>query len=238
MVSVCGGVGERLGVAGVGVGVKFSPSFNFCFRLFKLITHCFVAMRSIQLFLIILGLCFSAQSHAVSQNERVAFCEDQSQSKFPSRYEMQKAYNQCMENADKLIEAYEQDKLRRTEQDRMKRENLEKKLKEREALAKQKKQESINLVAPGVSESFIGRVRARIKPNIVFTGSVEANSVAEVEIRCATDGTIVLRRLVTSSGNRDWDAAVLKAVDKTEMLPRDVDGRIPSIISVGFRHKD
>ena len=195
-------------------------------------------MRSIQLFLIILGLCFSAQSHAVSQNERVAFCEDQSQSKFPSRYEMQKAYNQCMENPDKLIQAYEQDKLRRAEQERVKRENLEKKLKEREAQVKQKKQESISPAAPEVSESYIGRIRARIKPNIVFTGGVEANSVAEVEIRCATDGTIVLRRLVTSSGNSDWDAAVLKAVDKTEMLPRDVDGRIPSAISVGFRHKD
>ena len=221
-----------------GMGVKFSPSFNFCFRLFELITHCFVAMRSIQLFLFVLALCFSAQSQAVPQSERVAFCEDQSQSKFPSRYEMQKAYNQCMENPDKLIQAYEQDKFRRAEQDRMKRENLEKKLKEREALAKQKKQESINPAAPEVSESFIGRVRARIKPNIVFAGSVEANSVAEVEIRCAADGTIVSRRLVTSSGNSDWDIAVLKAVDKTEILPRDVDGRIPSTISVGFRHKD
>ena len=219
--------------------MKFSPSFNFCFRLFELITHCFVAMRSIQLFLIILGLCFSAQSHAVSQSERVAFCEDQSQSKFPSRYEMQKAYNQCMENADKLIQAYEQDKVRRAEQDRIKREELARKLKERGAQGKQKQPESTDAGSTQeVSESFKGRVRARIKPNIVFAGSVEANSVAEVEIRCAADGTIISRKLVTSSGNSDWDAAVLKAVDKTEILPRDVDGRIPSAITVGFRHKD
>jgi colicin import membrane protein len=196
-------------------------------------------MRSVQLVFIALGLVISAQVQAVPQSERVAFCEDQSQIKFPSRYEIQKAYNQCMENADKLIQAYEQDKLRRAEQDRIKRENLDKKLKERAAQMKQKQSESTDAgPVQEVSESYIGRVRARIKPNIVFAGSVEANASAEVEIRCAADGSIASRKLVSSSGNSDWDSAVLKAVDKTEILPRDVDGRIPSTISVAFRHKD
>ena len=196
-------------------------------------------MRSVQLLFTALGLCFIAQSHAVPQNERVAFCEDQSQSKFPSRYEMQKAYNQCMENADKLIQAYEQDKVRRAEQDRIKREELARKLKERGAQGKQKQPESTDAGSTQeVSESYIGRVRARIKPNISFTSVVEGNPVAEVEVRCSDEGTIASRRLVTSSGNAEWDIAVLKAIDKTEILPRDVSGKVPSVLSIKFRVKD
>lgn len=196
-------------------------------------------MRSAQLVFIVLGIVITAQVQAVPQSERVAFCEDQSQTKFPLRYEMQKAYNQCMENADKLIQAYEQDKVRRAEQDRIKRENLERKLKDRAAQLKQKQSESTDAGSvQEVSESYIGRVRARIKPNIAFAGSVDPSASAEVEIRCAADGSIASRKLVSSSGNSDWDTAVLKAVDKTEILPRDVDGRIHSTISVGFRLKD
>ncbi len=91
----------------------------------------------------------------------------------------------------------------------------------------------------GPSDSYGGRVRARVKPNITFdyTG-VEGNPAAEVEVRCSPDGTIVSRKIVKSSGNSAWDAAVLKAVDKTEILPRDIDGRVPSPIVIIFRPKD
>jgi len=57
---------------------------------------------------------------------------------------------------------------------------------------------------------------------------------AVVEVRAAPDGTIVGRRLVKSSGNKDWDEAVLRAIDRTDMLPRDTDGRVPSPIEIGF----
>jgi colicin import membrane protein len=91
----------------------------------------------------------------------------------------------------------------------------------------------------GPSDSYGGRVRARVKPNITFddTGIV-GNPAAEVEVRCSPDGTIVGRKLVKSSGNSAWDAAVLKAVDKTEILPRDIDGRVPSSLVIVFRPKD
>jgi colicin import membrane protein len=39
-------------------------------------------------------------------------------------------------------------------------------------------------------------VRARVKPNIVFTDDVPGNPVAEVEVRAAPDGTIVGRKVV------------------------------------------
>ena len=90
----------------------------------------------------------------------------------------------------------------------------------------------------GPSDSYGGRIRGRIKPNITFTEDIASNAPAEVEVRCAPDGTIVGKKLIKSSGNAAWDDAVLKAIDKTEILPRDIDGRIHSPLVISFRPKD
>ena len=91
----------------------------------------------------------------------------------------------------------------------------------------------------GPSDSYGGRIRARVKPNITFDpSSVSGNPAAEVEVRCAPDGTIVSRKLTKSSGNSAWDNAVLKAIDKTEILPRDTDGRVHSPLLLVFKPND
>jgi len=86
----------------------------------------------------------------------------------------------------------------------------------------------------GPSANYAGRIVARVRPNIVLTESVPPTLRAEVEVRAAPDGTIIGRRLVKSSGNKDWDDAVLRAIDRTEVLPRDTDGRVPSPMVLGF----
>jgi colicin import membrane protein len=91
----------------------------------------------------------------------------------------------------------------------------------------------------GPSDSYGGRIRARVKPNITFDpSSVAGNPAAEVEVRCAPDGTIVSKKLTKSSGNSAWDNAVLKAIDKTEILPRDTDGRVHSPLLLVFKPND
>lgn len=94
------------------------------------------------------------------------------------------------------------------------------------------------LKASGPSASYAGRIRARIKPNITFTEDVAGNPKAEVEVRTSPDGTIISRKLLSSSGNKAWDDAVLKAIDKTNTLPRDEDGRVPPVLEISFRPKD
>ena len=89
----------------------------------------------------------------------------------------------------------------------------------------------------GPSDSYAGRVRARVRPNIVFSDDVTGNPTAEVEVRMAPDGTITSRRLIKPSGYKAWDEAVLRALDKTEVLPRDVDGRVPTPIIIEFKPK-
>jgi len=86
----------------------------------------------------------------------------------------------------------------------------------------------------GPSASYAGRIVARVRPNIVLTEAVPPTLKAEVEVRAAPDGTIIGRRLVKSSGNKDWDEAVLRAIDRTEVLPRDTDGRVPSPMLLVF----
>jgi colicin import membrane protein len=90
----------------------------------------------------------------------------------------------------------------------------------------------------GPSASYAGRIRASIKPNIILLDDLAGNPVAEVEVRTAPEGTIVSRKLLKSSGEKSWDDAVLKAIDKTATLPKDVDGRVPPVLVISFRPKD
>ncbi len=90
----------------------------------------------------------------------------------------------------------------------------------------------------GPSADYAGRIKAKIRPNILLTGDVEGNPLATVEVRVAPDGTIVGKKLVKSSGSSVWDETVLRAIDKTEVLPRDRDGRVPSSMSIDFRPRE
>ena len=94
------------------------------------------------------------------------------------------------------------------------------------------------LKSAGPSSSYAGRVSAKIKPNIVFPDSIDGNPLATVEVRVAPDGTITGRKLVRSSGVPAWDEAVLRAIDKTEILPRDEGRAPPPVMSIGFRPRD
>jgi colicin import membrane protein len=94
------------------------------------------------------------------------------------------------------------------------------------------------LQSSGPSASYGGKVRARVRPNVIFTEDIAGNPVAEVEVRTALDGTITSQRLVKSSGNKAWDDAVINAIVRTATLPRDTDGRVPSPLIISFRPKD
>ncbi|CAM3354829.1 TonB C-terminal domain-containing protein [Paracidovorax anthurii] len=90
----------------------------------------------------------------------------------------------------------------------------------------------------GPSGSYGGKVAAKVRPNIVYPDAISDNLRTEVEVRAAPDGTIVGTRITRSSGNKAWDDAVVRALEKTETLPRDVDGRVPSSLVIGFRPRD
>jgi len=91
----------------------------------------------------------------------------------------------------------------------------------------------------GPSANYAGRIKARVRPNIIYNDpGGAANPEAEVEVRAGPDGTIVARKIVQSSGLPDFDNAVLRALDKTEILPRDTDGTVPRVIIITFRPRE
>lgn len=92
----------------------------------------------------------------------------------------------------------------------------------------------------GPSASYAGRVRAAVKPNINYPSyDGPGDPTAEVEVRLAPDGTVLgTPRLLRGSGIAGYDDAVVRALVKTAVLPRDVDGRVPGTIIITFKVKD
>lgn len=84
----------------------------------------------------------------------------------------------------------------------------------------------------GPSASYAGRVRARIKPNITYIETIVGNPTVEIEVRTSPDGTIISSRVVKASGTKSWDTAALNAIEKTAVLPRDENGRVPSSLII------
>jgi colicin import membrane protein len=73
----------------------------------------------------------------------------------------------------------------------------------------------------------------------VFSGITTGNPNVTLRIRLAPDGTILGRpQVLKSSGNREWDEAVVRAFEKTEVLPKDVDGQVRSELEVVWRPND
>jgi colicin import membrane protein len=89
--------------------------------------------------------------------------------------------------------------------------------------------------AASISTEYAGRIAARIKPHIVFADDVPGNPAALVEVGVSPSGKIIARKLLKSSGHPAWDDAVLRAIDRTDVLPRDVDGRVPPLMELRFR---
>ena len=90
----------------------------------------------------------------------------------------------------------------------------------------------------GPSAGYAGRIKARIKPLIVYPDTLPGNPVAEVEVRLSPTGAIVGQRLLRKSDSPEWDAAVMRAVEKAEVLPRDVDGRVPPVMVITFSRRE
>ncbi|HEX6017186.1 MAG TPA: cell envelope integrity protein TolA [Burkholderiaceae bacterium] len=195
---------------------------------------------------------------------QIAIEKEKAERKQREQQELERKEQQRKEQQRKEQERQEQE---RREQERIEREKAQKLAaqKQRELEAKRQKEEEVRQAKQreenlkriqsqagtgspdatgtavresGPSASYAGRIIARVKPNIVLTDEVPGNPVARVEVRCAPDGTIIGRRLVKSSGNKEWDDAVLRAIDRTEVLPRDIDGRVPSSIEIDFRPRE
>jgi colicin import membrane protein len=94
------------------------------------------------------------------------------------------------------------------------------------------------LQSAGPSADYIGRIKGRIRPNVSFPDTLPGNPAVEIDIRLAPDGRIVSSRISKRSGVPEWDDAVLRAIERTEMLPRDENGKVPPAMTIVYRPRD
>ena len=84
---------------------------------------------------------------------------------------------------------------------------------------------------PSLSSSY----KEKIKASVMSNASEQPNAgPVSVKIKSRPDGKILAKQLIRSSGDPDWDNAILQAIDKTEKLPTDIDGRTPTTMVVIF----
>lgn len=92
--------------------------------------------------------------------------------------------------------------------------------------------------AIGTSSNYASKVRKRILPHVIYDGETAANPLVIVEIKAASDGRLISRRIVKASGNPIWDQAVLRAIDASNPLPVDDTGYAPAVFIVRMRPLD
>jgi colicin import membrane protein len=90
----------------------------------------------------------------------------------------------------------------------------------------------------GPSASFGGRIKAKIKPLIIYTDPGGPEPYVSIRVTALPDGRILQVVVTRASTNSDWDRAVLRAFEKAETLPRDQDGKVPSPIDIDFKPRE
>jgi colicin import membrane protein len=91
----------------------------------------------------------------------------------------------------------------------------------------------------GPSEGYSGRLRALFKRNLTWAlEDAPGNPETVVSVTVSPSGTITSRTIVSPSGLPAWDEAVLRAIDRTAILPADETGRMQSSMTLHFRMKD
>jgi colicin import membrane protein len=92
-----------------------------------------------------------------------------------------------------------------------------------------KRKEPSNTTSP--SSAYQEKIKASVMSNV----SEQPNAgPVSVQIKSRPDGMILKKQLIRSSGDPDWDNAILQGIDKTEKLPTDIDGRTPTTMVVKF----
>jgi len=88
------------------------------------------------------------------------------------------------------------------------------------------------------SAGYAGRIKGKIRPLIIYPDDGGANPTAEIQVTLGPDGRILGKKVLKASADADWDNAVLRAIEKAETLPRDVDGRVPPVLILTFRPRE
>ena len=90
-----------------------------------------------------------------------------------------------------------------------------------------------------LSDKYVASIQAAIRPNITFDpDTISGNPAVELQVGLRADGSISSVNIVKTSGMKSWDTAAARALDKTERLPKDENGRVPSTLEITLRPRE
>ncbi|RQR34356.1 TonB C-terminal domain-containing protein [Burkholderia sp. Bp9143] len=92
-------------------------------------------------------------------------------------------------------------------------------------------------IGVAASRDYARTVARRVRANVVAPFEIPGNPSAVIAVTCAPSGALLSVRVQRSSGNPQWDRAVLAAVEKSDPMPRDIDGTTPASIVLTFQPK-
>jgi colicin import membrane protein len=80
------------------------------------------------------------------------------------------------------------------------------------------------------SSSYGGKIVQLIREKTTFTDPSFGQPSVVVLVRTSSQGKITESRIISTSGNRAFDEAVLRGIQKMESVPKDIDGRVPEVL--------
>ncbi|CAE6718595.1 MULTISPECIES: cell envelope integrity protein TolA [Paraburkholderia] len=84
------------------------------------------------------------------------------------------------------------------------------------------------------SPGYADKVRRVVRPNISWGGETEGLETV-ISVRCSPTGTLLDAQIAHSSGNSAWDDAALRAVQRSNPMPQDIDGKTPTSFKITLR---
>jgi colicin import membrane protein len=84
------------------------------------------------------------------------------------------------------------------------------------------------------SPGYADKVRRAVRPNISWGGETEGLETV-ISVRCSPTGTLLSATISRSSGNQAWDDAALRAVQRSDPMPQDIDGKTPASFKITLR---
>ncbi|MFM0285656.1 cell envelope integrity protein TolA [Paraburkholderia megapolitana] len=84
------------------------------------------------------------------------------------------------------------------------------------------------------SAGYAEKVQRRVRPNIVWAGDTQGLETV-VAVHCAPTGTLLSATVTRSSGNAQWDDAALRAVQRSDPMPLDTNGKTPASFTITLR---
>jgi colicin import membrane protein len=84
------------------------------------------------------------------------------------------------------------------------------------------------------SAGYAEKVQRRVRPNIVWAGDTQGLETV-ISVRCSPTGTLLSATITRGSGNAQWDDAAYRAVQRSDPMPLDTNGKAPSSFTITLR---